>query len=362
MNGTRTIAAFAPAIVALAGPAAGQPAEFDPDAAPAGPDDYVPERTAWGDPDFRGTWPSEQIYLADIPLERPEAFGNRLAMSDEEFAERLEAAKRSDADFENDVNDEGTVGLVNWLQATPFGRRTSQLAEPANGRLPPMTPEGEMLFKAGRTSWNDGQAIDWITDLDTYDRCVSRGFPASMLPWPSNDAIRIFQSPGFVVLQIEVLGTRVIPLEPSEAWPAAVRAWLGHSRGHWEGDTLVIETTNIVAGDGASGDVWRRAASPLSGRSYATIPVGEHASTVERLAMTGPDTLTYAVTYTDAAVFTAPWTIELEWTRDPTYRLHEFACHEGNVQVRDMINASRAQRRLDAAAHATEASPGTSGD
>jgi hypothetical protein len=95
--------------------------------------------------------------------------------------------------------------------------------------------------------------------------------------------------------------------------------------------------------------VRQRAASPLAGRSHATIPMSERASTVERLAMTGPDTIAYSVTYTDPEVFTAPWTIELEWTRDPAYHLHEFACHEGNVAIRDMIRASRAQRKLDAA-------------
>ncbi|HEU4650677.1 MAG TPA: hypothetical protein VFS49_04615 [Croceibacterium sp.] len=324
-------------------PAAGQ----QDSGAPAG-GAYVPSRTSWGDPDLRGIWPGELIYAAEIPLERDAAFGERRSMTDEEFAARLEAARKSDAAYRNDVEAEGTLGLEEWLESTPFARSTSQLVDPANGRLPPFTPEGEALYQAGRTSWHDGQPIDWVTDLDSYDRCVSRGFPASMLPWPSNDGLRVFQSPGFVVLQLEVLGTRIIPVGPVAPWPEPVRGWLGQSRGHWEGATLVIETTNIVAGDSATHDVWRRSGSPITGRAWSTVPTGERASAVERLTMTGPNTLAYEVTYSDPEVFTAPWTIALEWTRDSTYRLHEFACHEGNVGIRDMIRSSRAQRKLDA--------------
>jgi hypothetical protein len=329
------------AVAGFAGPAAGQQASG-----------YVPKKTAWGDPDFRGTWPVEQFNPAGIPLERPPAFGDRLLMTDEEFAERLEAAKRSDEGYANEVGADGTVGLADWLLATPFGRRTSQIVDPTDGRLPPMTPEGEALFRAGRNSWIDGLLVDWITDLDAYDRCLPRGFPASMLPWPGGNGIRVFQSPGFVVLQLEILGTRIVPLGSGEAWPAAVRGWFGQSRGHWQGDTLVIETTNIVAGDSATDDVWQRASSPLPGRGKGTIPMSVRATAVERLTMTGPDTIAYTVTYADPDVFTAPWTVELEWTRDSNYRLHEYACHEGNVAIRDMIKASRAQRKLDAAASA----------
>jgi hypothetical protein len=306
---------------------------------------YTPGRTAWGDPDFQGTWPIDRIADSGIPLERPESFGDRLLLNDQEFAARLAAARKSDTGVTPDVVEQGTSGLAEWLQSTPFARRSSLLVAPANGRVPPLTPQAEALYRAGRTSWKPGQPIDWVTDLDSYDRCVSRGFPTSMLPFPYNGGIRVFQSPGFVVLQLEVLGTRIIPVGHGEQWPDAVRGWLGQSRGRWEGDTLVIETTNLVAGDSAANDVTRRAAPPLQGRTRVTIPVSGQASTVERLTRTGPNTIAYSVTYTDPEVFTAPWTIELEWTRNAGYRLYEFACHEGNQQVRNMIVASRAQRK-----------------
>jgi hypothetical protein len=308
---------------------------------------FVPQKTAWGDPDFRATWTLDRIAAAGIPLQRPEASGDRLWVTDEEFAKRLEDARTSDAKYTNDIGAKGTVGLAAWLQATPFGRRTSLIVEPANGRLPPMTPNAEALFEAGRNSWVTGQPIDWVADLDSYDRCLTRGLPSAILPWPNNNGVRVFQSPGFVVLQLEVLGTRIVPVGHGERWPEGVRSWAGRSLGHWEGDTLVIETRNIVAGDSADGDVAKRAGSPVTGRGGGVVPMSEKAKTVERLTMTGPDTVAYRVTYSDPEVYTAPWTAEVDWTRDDNYRLYEYACHEGNA-VRDWIMASRAQRRKGA--------------
>ena len=310
---------------------------------------YAPAKTAWGDPDLQATWTSDRISEAGIPLERPEQAGARMLLTDAEFAQRLEKARQSDAGYRQDVDAQGTVRLARWVRSAPFARRTSLIVSPANGRLPPMTAHGQALFKAGRNSWVAGQPIDWVADLDSYDRCIARGVPPAILPWPNNNGVRIFQAPGYVALQLEVLGTRVIPISHGEPWPRAVRAWAGRSLGHWEGDTLVIETASLVAGDSADGDVAKHSGSPITGRGGGVVPMSEKAATVERLTMTGPKTLAYSITYTDPEVFTAPWTAEVEWTRDDTYRLYEYACHEGNA-VRDWIMASRAQRRKDARA------------
>ena len=266
-------------------------------------------------------------------------------MTDEEFARRLEQAANTDASFTQDVDAKGTAGLAAWLQSTPFGRRTSLIVDPPNGRLPPMTIEGKALFDAGRNSWVEGQPIDWVTDLDAYDRCITRGLPSAILPWPNNNGVRVFQSPGFVVLQLEVLGTRIIPLGNGEPGPGVARSWAGRSLGHWEGDTLVIETAAIVAGDSVSRNVSERAGSPVTGRGFGLVPMSGQATTVERLTMTAPGTMNYRVTYSDPAVYTAPWTAEFEWTRNDEYQLYEFACHERN-QVREMISGSRAERRV----------------
>jgi hypothetical protein len=307
--------------------------------------EFSPPRTEWGDPDFRGTWPLELLSKAGIPLERAEGYGERQLMTDEEFAGRLQAAARPNSIFALDDAAAGTVGVTEWLQSTPFGRRTSLLVDPPNGRLPPLTPEASALYAAGRNSFKDGQPIDWLTDLDAYDRCIVRNLSAAIFPWPENNGIRIFQSPGYVVLQLEVLGTRVIPVGHGERWPQPMRSWLGQSLGRWEGDTLVIETTAIVAGDSASPELANRASSPISGRPTGVTPIGGNARAVERLTMTGPDTIAYEVTYSDPDVFTAPWTAAYEWTRNEDYRIYEFACHEGNT-IRDMITGSRAYRAL----------------
>jgi hypothetical protein len=347
------LAATMPNTLALA-----QKGPIDVTIVPAVRTSYVPNKTAWGDPDFSATWTNDRVAQAGIPLERPEAMGDRAWLTDEEFAKRLAAAKKSDAEYRETVDADGTVGLARWLQSTPFARRSSLIVSPANGRLPPLTPAGQARFEAGRSSWNKGQAIDWVADLDTFDRCITRGFPQSMLPRPNNNGIRLFQSPGYVAFQIEILGTRVVPLGHGRRWPEGVRGWLGQSLALWEGNTLVIETKGMVAGDGAGGDASKHAASPISVDRDGTIPTGVNASAVERLTMTGPNTMAYQVTYTDPEVFTAPWTVETEWVRDDKYRLYEFACHEGNVQVRTLISSSRAQRKLDAGKTATVAKGG----
>lgn len=336
------------AAVSLVVPCEGQKPPADLTSVPPVSNTYVPTKTPWGDPDFQATWTDDRIAQAGIPLERPEASGTRLMMTDAEFAKRLEDAKKSDRGYKETVDADGTAGLAGWVQSNQFARRTSLIVNPANGRLPLMTPAGAALFKAGRNSWIEHQPIDWVSDLDSYDRCISRGFPAAMLPWPNNNGMRLFQSPGYVVMQLEVLGTRIIPIGKAAPWPSTVRGWMGQSLGHWEGNTLVIETSAIVAGDSATGEALKRAGSPVTGRGHGTVPMGPQAHTVERLTMTGPGTMVYQVMYSDPDVFTAPWTAEVQWTRDDKYQMYEFACHEGN-EVRELVTSSRAQRKKDAA-------------
>jgi len=349
----RLAALLAAALVPAA--ATAQPVPADLATLPPVPTDYAQQRTEWGDPDLRATFTLDMINTGRIAFARPDAFGERFWLTEAEFAERLEAARRSDAAFSQESS-RGTKGLAAWIESEPFARRTSMLVSPANGKLPPLTPEAEALRAAGRTSWfTEGRTYDWIDDFDTWDRCITRGFPASMLTFRYNNGVRIFQAPGFVVIHFEMLGDRIIPLARTEHRPAAVESWMGSSLGHWEGNTLVVETTRIKTGDGATRDVWRRAASPLNVatgvQSNNAIPVTEQAKAVERFTRTGPDALVYELTYADPPVFTAPWTARVTWTRDESYQMFEYACHEGNVSIRNHINASRAERR--------EASAGT---
>jgi hypothetical protein len=334
----------------LAIPAPAQVPPADLTTVPPVPTTYVPARTPWGDPDLRGTWPTDHVNDADIPIVRDEKYGTHAWLTQEQYDERLAKAKESDAKYSAELRDNGTKGLADWLAATELGHRTSLLVDPPNGRIPALTPAAEARHKAGRASWVKEQPLDWLDDFDNWDRCVTPGFPAAMLSYPYDNAVRLFQAPGYVVINQALLGARIVPLGKQGAWPDAVRASMGSSRGHWEGNTLVIETANLVAGDGASHDLAKRAMSPVYWEDPQPMPVGPHATAVERLTMVGPDRIIYQVTYSDPDTFTAPWTARIDWQRDESYQIFEFACHEGNVQLRDMINASRAQRKADAAA------------
>jgi hypothetical protein len=306
-------------------------------------------RTEWGDPDLRATYTLDMINNGHIQFQRPDEYGDRVWLTDEEFARRLEAAKKSDAAYSVE-NSRGTKGLEAWMRAEPFARRTSMLVRPADGKLPRLLPAAEALRKAGRSSWVQGQAYDWLDDFDTWDRCITRGFPASMLPFHYNNGIRVFQAPGYVVIHFEMLGDRIIPLRRSDHWPQAVRSWMGDSLGHWEGNTLVVETTNINTGDGAAHDVRRRAASPLNVATQGVpannaIPVSSEAHVIERFTRTGPGALVYELSYSDPQVFAAPWTARITWTSDEGYQFFEYACQEGNEAIRNNILATRAARR-----------------
>jgi hypothetical protein len=316
---------------------------------PAIPKTYVPAKTPWGDPDFRGTFPLEPIDQSRIRLTRPREFGNRFWVTDAEFATRLDAAKKSDAAYSAEYGGRGTKGLAEWMAKSNFAHRTSMLVSPADGQLPALTPKAQALERAGRSSWRQGQDYDSLADFDTFDRCVSRGMPASMLPFRYNNGIRVWQSPGYVVIEFEMLGVRIVPIGNKNRWPAYMESWLGSSRGHWEGSTLVIETANIRSGDDVSDDLKARAASPINqatqgGPPWNSVPVSKAAKAIERLTMTDANTIAYEMTYTDPEVFTAPWTVRIDWPRNDKYEMFEYACHEGNTQLRGRITAWRAQQ------------------
>ena len=323
------------------------PAPEDLTSMPPVPKDYVPEKTSWGDPDLRGTWPIDNI--ASLPMNRPANVQGRAWQTEEEYARRLQQAGSSDAAYAREDR-QGTIGMGHWVESDSSGRRTNLVVDPPNGQLPAMTPQAEALYRAGRSSWTPNTHFDWVTDFDAWDRCITRGFPASMLPFRYNNGIRLYQAPGYVTIALEMLGTRVIPVAGQlQPWPEPVEAYLGSSRGRWEGNTLVIETTNLKTGDSATRDMFARNGSPLNMATmgvppWNTIPTSEKAKVVERLTMTGPDTITYEMSYSDPEVFAAPWTLRFDWTRDDSYDFFEYACHEGNVQVRNYITASRAGR------------------
>ena len=310
---------------------------------------YQPKKTAWGDPDFRGTWPIDS--LGGLPLQRSPEQGNRVFLTDQEYNEREARMEKSRNAAANETKS-NKLGMGNWVEMTGAGRRTSLLISPANGRLPELTEYGKKANAAGRSSWVKGQTYDWIDDFDSWDRCVTRGFPASMLPFRYNNGIQVFQAPGYVVISLEMIhDARIIPIaSKSNPWPKGVTSWMGESRGHWEGNTLVIETDHIRTG-----------ASPLNMATIGappnnTVPMGPEAKVVERLTMTGPDSINYDMTLNDPTVWTAPFTVRLGWERNQKYGMFEYACHEGDIQIRNYINASRAERAKQAAGGTTPTS------
>ena len=341
------------ALPAVAGAADQQLPPKDLNSVPPVRTDYPVKKTAWGVPDFRSTWTIEHIPEARILFQRPKAWGNRVWLTKEEHDKRLANAEHSDSAYADEgagFSTPGTEGLVEFVKNDPMAWRTSMLIDPPDGQVPPLTPAAEALYKAGRSDWVPKQEFDWVDDFDSWDRCVSRGFPASMFPFRYNNGLRIFQSPGYVVIHLEMLGTRVIPIGDSPQWNGRVEAWMGQSRGHWEGNTLVIETTNIKSGNSANPDHTKRAAAALNEATQNvpllnTMPMSPRAKTVERITQTGPDTITYQITFSDPEVLTAPWTARLDWTRNNKYYMPEYACHEGDVQVRNYITASRVKRQ-----------------
>jgi hypothetical protein len=305
---------------------------------PAVPGDYEPEQTSWGEPDFRGGWPIDHLN-GRTPLQRDPGHGNRVFLTEEEFAEREGMVEALTERYRNE-DESDSMGIGHWAEVAGANRRTSWIVSPTDGRLPEMTEEGKRRSAAMKSTWRRDQHFEWTDDFDSWDRCITRGLPASMFPFMYNNGMRIFQAPGVVALQMEMVHeVRLIPTDGSPPIPARILNWLGESRGHWEnGNTLVIETTNLRPGPSATN------IGTTGSPAQNDTPISAEARITERLTMTGADTIVYEVTTNDPAIFTAPWTARLEWQRDDDFGIYEYACHEGNVQVRNYVTASRAQR------------------
>lgn len=313
-------------------------AQEDLETVPAVPRDYKPAQTAWGEPDFRGGWPIDHLN-GRTPLERDPKYGKQMFLSAEEFAEKEGMVGALEQRYQNE-DTEDRIGIGHWAEMGVPSRRTSFIIDPPDGRMPERTEEGARLSKLMRSTWRQGQDFDTPEDFDSWDRCITRGLPASMFPFMYNNGMRIFQAPGLVALQMEMVHeTRLIYTDGRPAVPSQLHNWLGESRGRWEdGNTLVIETSNFRPGPSAT-----NIGTTGSPRANDT-PVSEQAHMTERLTMIDADSITYEMTWDDPGIFTGPWTARLDWKRDEEYGIFEYACHEGNVQIRNYISSSRAQR------------------
>jgi hypothetical protein len=298
---------------------------------------YAAPRTAWGDPDLEGMWPVDK--LNGTPVQRPESFGERRLLTEAEFAERVERLQGLNARYDQEIA-ANKMGIGHWAEMGEPNRLTSLIVEPANGRLPSLTEEGERRSAAMTSSWSD-IAFDEVSDFNALDRCITRGMPASMFPFMYNSGIEIMQAPGYVVIRLELVHeTRVVPVDGRAPLAPAIVQWLGESRGRFEGDTLVIETTNF------NGE------SPMLivGPGGKPIPTSREMRIVERLTRVADDIIDYEIAVEDPVVLAEPWKAAFPLQRDRDYRMFEYACHEDNSAVRNFIEASRFERRQRASA------------
>jgi hypothetical protein len=305
----------------------------------------LPE-TPWGDPDLQGVWD----YRTLTPLQRPEDMGDREFLTEEEAAsleretlernERLlnRAPERTSLADNVDRREDGTPGFYNnfWLDrgTTPVRtRRTSLIVDPADGQLPSLTstakelaesPEAERVAEVRQ----GGLPADTWEDLDAGDRCIQHakaGPPISTGGYNNN--LQLFQTPDHVaILNEQNHDVRIVPLDRRSHVGPRIRQWMGDSRGRWEGRTLVVETLHF---NGKHDQIGR----PL-------LNSGENLSLVERFTLSDPDTLVYEYTVTDASIWVTPWTVEHPMKRNADL-IYEFACHEGNYGLYNILAGSR---------------------
>jgi len=328
-----SVLVLAPCILAAQNGSAGVP--------PAKP--YTTPKTPWGEPDLQGTFSNRTI----TPFERPANVNGREFYTAEEVAAMEKAAAGRGGD---EGRNRGTRGDVErayndfwWDRGTKVTTlRTSLVVDPPDGRVPPLTEEArkrqadEAKQPAFRGTGANGRGTDTWLDRSTFERCITRGLPGAMSPTAYNNNYRITQSPGYVAIQIEMLGgTRVIPTDGRPHVGPSIRQWMGHSTGRWEGDTLVIETTNFT-----DKILYRNAA--------------ENLNLVERIRRVGPDEIEYRVTITDPTTFTRPWTVSIPYVNTGE-DMFEYACHEGNYGMEGILSGAREEERK--AAEAKKGSP-----
>jgi hypothetical protein len=224
-------------------------------------------------------------------------------------------------------------------------RQTSLIMDPPDGRLPPLTPEGNRRMMLMKSSWEwfggENQVWDHWTDFDHWDRCITRGLPASMGPYRYNNGMQILQAPGMVILNLEMIHeARIIYTDGRPfANTSVIQQYMGESRGRWEnGNTLVIETKGIKPGPSMTNI--GMVGSPAGNR----IPQSEQLTLVEKIRATEKGMIEYEMTVTDPVILTRPWTVRFPLKDDPSYEWWEYACHEGNTAIPNYINSSRADR------------------
>ncbi len=322
----------------------------------ATPDGWRHPMTPWGEPDIQATL--DMMQASRVPLERcadnhrpgPVCDPDLAWHPEDEHNERMAAyfeqfgggASIEELVERGDFRAAMRAGQVNRIPQ----RQTNLIVDPPNGMLPELTREGKLRgFEMGSDWALPGENItfDWTDNFDSWDRCITRGMPSMMMPYRYNGGFRIWQTPGYVVFDVEMIhDARIIPTDGRPHVDSNIRQWRGDSRGRWEGTTLVIETTNFPDG--------LRIMNPLINLAVQGSPPGnrfahsDQMKITERIVRLNDDEWLYEITTEDPVILTAPFTVRYPMRHDGEYWWPEYACHEGNTIVRYFTETSRYER------------------
>jgi hypothetical protein len=294
-------------------------------------------RLSWGDPNLQGTFTSRD--MSGLPMERPAQYGTRQQLTHEEFQQRLSGGAGGLAALAAGQPNDGNRLELSALDSAETGTRTfgytSYIVDPKDGRMPALTEEGQRRQAETRRGQANGPFYT-TEDFSYYDRCITRGVTGSILPSLYGDAVRIVQSPTEVAISYEMLhDTRIISLDGRPPADAPVRQYMGSSVGYWDGDTLVVETTNFT-----------------DELAVGRMAHSEDLKLTERFTRIDLEMIDYVVRVDDPRTFEQPWTFRLTLTTQPEYEVLEYSCHEGNFFVANALRAEQAYQRRVAEARA----------
>ncbi len=292
---------------------------------------YVVPRTPWGDPDLNGVWPD--IDMVRVPVQRAPQYGTRLFMTPDEHA----AVEKREQEQIKRMADEGAGGATGapgwWTEWGQSQRQTSLVVDPPDGRLPPMTEDGQRRTARAPRGTMAGVPLNGPEDFTYWERCISRGALGSTLPVLYNSGIDITQGPDYVGVRYEMVHDfRIIPIDRRPHVSPKIQLYMGDARARWDGDTLIVETTNFTDRVGV-------------GLSGGGTPNSRAMRLVERFTRVSPDQIRYEATVDDPQTWTAPWTVAFPLTRTPSYGMFEYACHEGNHGLLNALSGSRAEEK-----------------
>jgi len=292
---------------------------------------YTPAKTPWGDPDLQGIYTNKDEN--GIPFERPSALAGKNIgdVNDDELKDLIAERAKAAVDRAPGIGGADTgAGPTHWYEH--YGAKNSRawlVVDPPDGAIPVPTAEAAARTAARASVRGVRGPADSAEDRSLYDRCITRGIPGSMMPAIYGNSYEIIQSPGWVAIRYEMIHeTRLIPLDSRPHVPSRIESYMGDARGHFEGSTLVVETTNF---------------KPVSAYRGAS----ERLKLIERFTPTAARTVQWSVTADDSHTWARPWTFAMNLTKDPSQPIFEYGCHEGNYGLRDILSGARAD---DAAA------------